>query len=53
MRTWPFSIPFQTGNKDLVLTGADDTLESHVLVFAAEKARKENCVVHIQPDGTF
>ena len=36
-----------------MLTGADDTLASHLLVFAAEKARKESCVVHIKPDGTF
>ncbi|XP_041377799.1 putative oxidoreductase YteT [Gigantopelta aegis] len=41
------------GRKDLVLTGADDTLGSHLLVFAAEKARKENQVVTINPDGSF
>lgn len=41
------------GKIDLVLTGPDDTLASHLLVFAAEKARKENCVVTINPDGTF
>ncbi|XP_071110368.1 putative oxidoreductase YteT [Haliotis cracherodii] len=38
---------------DLIETGADDTLNSHLLVFAAEKARKENCIVTINPDGTF
>ncbi|XP_070207390.1 putative oxidoreductase YteT isoform X2 [Littorina saxatilis] len=43
----------RTGKENLVLTGADDTLASHLLVFAAEKARKDDCVVHIKPDGTF
>ncbi|XP_076472344.1 putative oxidoreductase YteT isoform X1 [Babylonia areolata] len=48
-----FVSALKTGNKELIRTGADDTLGSHLLVFAAEKARKENCVVHIQPDGSF
>ena len=29
----------------LVLTGPEETLQSHLMVFAAEKARVENCVV--------
>ncbi|XP_005099970.1 putative oxidoreductase YteT [Aplysia californica] len=36
-----------------VATGPEETLNSHLLVFAAEKARLENRVVEIQPDGTF
>lgn len=43
----------QTGRQDLVVTGAEDTLASHLLVFAAEKARKENRVVDIQANCTF
>ncbi|KAL8574765.1 hypothetical protein ACOMHN_035882 [Nucella lapillus] len=48
-----FVAALKTGNKDLIRTGADDTLSSHLLVFAAEKARKENRVVEIQSDGSF
>ncbi|VDI49899.1 Hypothetical predicted protein [Mytilus galloprovincialis] len=36
-----------------IRTGPDETLYSHMLVFAAEKARKENKVVSMSPDGTF
>lgn len=36
-----------------IVTGPDETLYSHMLVFAAEKARKENKVVMMQPDGSF
>jgi predicted dehydrogenase len=32
-------------NRALILTGADDTLESHLAVFAAEKARRDGTVV--------
>ena len=40
-------------NVGKVVTGPEETLNSHLLVFAAEKARRENCVVEINPDGTF
>ncbi|XP_067659164.1 putative oxidoreductase YteT isoform X1 [Haliotis asinina] len=48
-----FVTAMRENNPELIETGADDTLNSHLLVFAAEKARKENCVVTINPDGTF
>jgi hypothetical protein len=32
-------------DQSLLLTGADETLSSHLLVFAAERARLENRVV--------
>ncbi|XP_059173071.1 inositol 2-dehydrogenase-like isoform X2 [Physella acuta] len=35
------------------VTGPEETLSSHLLVFAAEKARLENKVVTIDPDGSF
>ncbi|KAK3584612.1 hypothetical protein CHS0354_005205 [Potamilus streckersoni] len=37
----------------LILTGPDDTLASHLLVFAAEKSRKENRVVTMGADGSI
>uniref|UniRef100_A0A0B7AVT1 Gfo/Idh/MocA-like oxidoreductase N-terminal domain-containing protein n=1 Tax=Arion vulgaris TaxID=1028688 RepID=A0A0B7AVT1_9EUPU len=36
-----------------VVTGPEETLNSHLLVFAAEKARLENSVVTISPYGKF
>ncbi|XP_046579702.1 uncharacterized protein LOC124287247 [Haliotis rubra] len=48
-----FVTAIKENNPELIETGADDTLNSHLLVFAAEKAHKENCVVTINPDGTF
>lgn len=36
-----------------VLTGVEESLNSHLVVFAAEKARLENKVVTIHPDGTY
>lgn len=41
------------GAEEQVVTGPEQTLNSHLLVFAAEKARVENRVVTIKPDGTF
>lgn len=41
------------GKGDMVVTGPEETLNSHLLVFAAEKARLENRVVTINPDGSF
>lgn len=41
------------GDADKVRTGPDETLYSHLLVFAAEKARIENRVISLASDGTF
>ena len=35
-------------NPSLILTGVDETLESHLMVFAAEKSRKEGIVCKIE-----
>ncbi|XP_021357390.1 uncharacterized protein LOC110452952 isoform X4 [Mizuhopecten yessoensis] len=40
-------------NKENIMTGPEESLAGHVLVFAAEKARKENRVVTLQADGTY
>ncbi|MDA0708848.1 MAG: Gfo/Idh/MocA family oxidoreductase [bacterium] len=37
----------QTGDPSKVLSGADESLETHRMVFAAERARKEHCVVDL------
>lgn len=36
-----------SGDPTKVLSGADESLETHRMVFAAEKARKEHCVVDL------
>jgi predicted dehydrogenase len=36
-----------SGDQSLVLSGPDETLESHLIVFGAEKARKQHCVVDL------
>ncbi|XP_060062544.1 putative oxidoreductase YteT isoform X2 [Ylistrum balloti] len=41
------------GDKTTISTGPEESLGSHLLVFAAEKARKEKRVVMLQPDGTY
>lgn len=43
----------QNNDPGNIVTGPNETLYSHMLVFAAEKARKENKVVMMQPDGSF
>ncbi|XP_075046058.1 putative oxidoreductase YteT [Mixophyes fleayi] len=35
----------------LIATGPDETLRSHLLVFQAEKSRRDSCVVHIDHHG--
>jgi len=35
------------GEPSLILSGPDETLESHRIVFAAERARREDRVVHL------
>jgi len=36
-----------SGDRSHILSGPDETLESHLMVFAAERARKEGCVVEV------
>ena len=36
-----------TGDDSYILTGLDETLESHLMVFAAEKSRHENKVLAV------
>ncbi len=36
-----------SGDCSHILSGPDETLESHLMVFAAERARKERCVVEV------
>lgn len=50
-----FTINLSLKHKDFfkIRTGADETLASHLVVFAAEKARKENRVVTINEDMSF
>jgi len=33
-----------SGDRSLILSGPDETLESHLIVFAAEEARRQHCV---------
>jgi hypothetical protein len=37
-------------NPEHILSGASQTLESHLMVFAAEKARKQNRVMSVDHD---
>ncbi|XP_066283752.1 putative oxidoreductase YteT isoform X2 [Branchiostoma lanceolatum] len=43
----------QSGDSSAVLTGPQDTLQSHLLVFAAEQARLQDRVITIRPDGSY
>jgi len=36
-----------TGDRSTILSGAEETLEGHLTVFAAETARRRNCVVEV------
>jgi predicted dehydrogenase len=47
-----FVLAVQRGDPGLILSGPDDTLESHLMVFAAERARREGRVVDLQPPQT-
>lgn len=38
-----------SGDASRILSGLDESLESHLMVFAAEQARRENRVVDVQP----
>ena len=42
-----------TGDPSRLLSGPDETLESHLMVFAAEEARRQNCVISIHDDFSF
>ena len=46
----PFSILLQTGDRSHITTGPEETITSDILVFAAEKARRENRVINPQTE---
>lgn len=50
--TEAFLAAVATGDRSRILTGPDETLESHLMVFAAERARRENRVVSLQEPRT-
>ncbi|XP_019619622.1 PREDICTED: uncharacterized protein LOC109466351 [Branchiostoma belcheri] len=43
----------QTGDRSCVLSGPQETLQSHLLVFATEQARLQDRVITINPDGSY
>uniref|UniRef100_A0A8C5PI27 Uncharacterized protein n=1 Tax=Leptobrachium leishanense TaxID=445787 RepID=A0A8C5PI27_9ANUR len=38
------------GDPSLIQTGPDETLRSHLLVFEAERSRRESCVLHLDDE---
>ena len=42
---------FQTDDPSKVMTGPDESLQSHLLCFLAERARKENKVVNVEEEN--
>jgi predicted dehydrogenase len=40
-------------DKSYILSGPSETLESHLMVFAAEKARRQSCVIDCSKGGTI
>jgi hypothetical protein len=43
-----FMRALETGDASCVLSGAEETLESHLMVFAAERSRREQTVEEIK-----
>ncbi|KAI8500247.1 hypothetical protein Bbelb_218130 [Branchiostoma belcheri] len=43
----------QSGDQSHIVTGPQDTLHSHLLVFAAEQARLQDRVINIHQDGSY
>ncbi|XP_078679376.1 putative oxidoreductase YteT isoform X1 [Branchiostoma floridae x Branchiostoma belcheri] len=48
-----FVTAVETGDRSCVLTGPQETLQSHLLVFAAEQARLQDRVITINHDGSY
>jgi hypothetical protein len=43
-----FTAAIATGDRKKILSGPQETLESHLMVFAAERSRREGRVVEMQ-----
>ena len=44
---------FQTNDPSKIMTGAEETLRSHLLTFAAEQARKEDRVINLEKEPLY